>query len=178
MTGGATPLPSPERIQELLFDAARLGRADMIEPLVHAGADVEAHDPKGYTALILASYHGSLDTTQALLTAGARVDAPDQPRGNTALMGVAFKGFAQIVACLLRAGAAVNQRNRAGQTALMMAALFGHAAIVEELIEAGADATLQDAVGNSARWVADQQGNSAMCALIDMALTAGGSQNG
>lgn len=171
-TGAARPLPPPERIQELLFDAARLGRADMIEPLARAGADLEAHDAKGYTALILASYNGSLEATEALLAAGACVDAPDRTRGNTALMGVAFKGFAQIVGSLLRAGAAVNQRNQAGQTALMMATLFGHAGIVEELIDAGADPAIEDVAGNSARSVADQQGNTAMCALIDMAILA------
>jgi ankyrin repeat protein len=172
LAGTARPLPPPGRIQELLFDAARLGRADMIQPLVRAGADLEAHDPKGYSALILATYHGSLETTQALLDAGAYIDGPELARGNTALMGVAFKGYAQIVACLLGAGARVDRRNRAGQTALMMAALFGHAAIVEELIEAGADPALEDAAGNSAGSLADQQGNGAMRALIDMALSA------
>ncbi|WP_253183229.1 ankyrin repeat domain-containing protein [Sphingobium phenoxybenzoativorans] len=169
VTGGPRPLPSPERLQELLFDAARLGRADMIPALVSAGIDLEAHDPKGYTALILASYHGSLETTQALLEAGAQVDAPDLGRGNTALMGVAFKGFGAVARLLLAAGAEPNRRNRAGQTALMMAAMFSHAQIVEDLITAGADIDWTDAAGNSAKSLACTQGNAAMAMLLEVA---------
>jgi ankyrin repeat protein len=163
------PLPTPSRLQHLLFEAARLGRADMISPLCQAGAHPEVWDQGGYTPLILASYHGSLETTLALLDQGATVDTADLGRGNTALMGVAFKGFAAIVKCLLAAGADVNHRNHAGQSALMMAALFGHAAIVEELIEAGADPYLMDAGGNSATSLARSQGNQAMACLLEMA---------
>lgn len=169
VTGAPRPLPSPERLQELLFDAARLGRADMIPALVSAGIDLEAHDPKGYTALILASYHGSLETTEALLQAGAQVDAPDLGRGNTALMGVAFKGFGAIARLLLAAGAEANRRNRAGQTALMMAAMFSHAGIVEDLITAGADIDCTDAAGNSAKSLACTQNNAAITMLLDVA---------
>lgn len=169
VTGAPRPLPSPERLQELLFDAARLGRADMIPALVSAGIDLEAHDPKGYTALILASYHGSLATTLALLEAGAHIDASDLGRGNTALMGVAFKGFGDIARHLLAAGAEPNRRNRAGQTALMMAAMFSHADIVEDLINAGADIDCTDVVGNSAKSLACTQNNDAMTMLLDVA---------
>jgi len=168
-TGGPRPLPSPERLQELLFDAARLGRADMIPVLVSVGIDLEARDPKGYTALILASYHGSLETTEALLAAGVQVDAPDLGRGNTALMGVAFKGYGAINRRLLASGADASRRNRAGQTALMMAAMFGHAEIVEDLIAAGADIDCTDVAGNSAMSLAGTQGNAAMTMLLEVA---------
>lgn len=102
--GCAPPLPSPERIQELLFEAARLGRVDMIPALLHAGADIDATDAKGYTALILASYNGQDEATALLLQAGAAVDRPDLARGNTALMGVAFKGYSTVADLLLGAG--------------------------------------------------------------------------
>ncbi|HEY1067614.1 MAG TPA: hypothetical protein VGE52_15935, partial [Pirellulales bacterium] len=36
----ALPLPPPERLQQLLFDAARLGRDDVIPALVLAGARI------------------------------------------------------------------------------------------------------------------------------------------
>lgn len=169
VTGALRPIPSLERLQELLFDAARLGRADMIPALVSAGIDLEAHDPKGYTALILASYHGSLETTEALLEAGAQVDAPDIGRGNTALMGVAFKGYGAIAHHLLASGAHVNRRNRADQTALMMAAMFSHAEIVKALIAAGADIDCTDAAGNSAKSLSRIQGNAAMTTLLETA---------
>ena len=163
------PLPSPERLQELLFDAARLGRADMIAPLCRAGVDLEAKDPRGYTALILATYNGSIDATRALIEAGALFDAADEGRGNTALMGVAFKGYRRIAKLLLQSGATVDARNRSGQTALMTAALFGRADIVEDLLAHGASPLLVDAAGNSARSVAAAQGNEAIVALLDTA---------
>ncbi|MGF7147348.1 hypothetical protein FHS96_000957 [Sphingomonas zeicaulis] len=168
-SGGLPPLPSPERLQELLFDAARLGRADMIAPLHRAGVDLEAKDQRGYTALILASYNGSIDTTRMLIDAGALPDTPDENRGNTALMGVAFRGNREIARLLLEAGATVDARNRAGQTALMTAALFGHGGIVEDLLGQGASPLLVDAAGNSARSVAAAQGNAPIVALLDAA---------
>ena len=156
------PLPSPERLQELLFDAARIGRDDVIPALLHAGADLEARDPRGYTALILAAYNGQAETTRLLLAEGAAVDAADGGRGNTALMGVAFKGHAEIAQVLIEAGADANLRNDAGQTALMIAALFNQIAIVDLLLAAGADPAAADAIGNSAASVAAAQGNHAM----------------
>jgi len=61
------PLPSPERIQELLFDAARLGRIDVIPALIQAGADVAALDTAGYSPLILSCYHGHADAAHLLM---------------------------------------------------------------------------------------------------------------
>jgi uncharacterized protein len=159
---GLPPLPAPERIQALLFDAARLGRFDIIPALVQAGGGLGVRDPGGYTALILASYHGRTDAMSVLLALGADVDQPDAARGNTALMGVAFKGYLPIARQLLDAGADPNALNHAGQTALMMAALFGHGEIADRLIEAGADPDLRDAAGNSAVSVALAQRNAQM----------------
>lgn len=160
------PLPSPERIQELLFDAARLGRADMIPALVQAGADTAALDPGGYTPLILACYHGHAEAAALLLEHGAPVDQADEARGNTALMGAAFKGFANIAERLLEAGAVPDVQNNAGQTALMLAALFGRAAIVDALVARGGNPHLLDAAGNSAVSVAASQANDLMVARL------------
>ena len=166
------PLPSAERIQELLFDAATIGRDDVIPALLQAGADPATQDPRGYTALILASYNGRAAATRILLDHGAAVDAPDRARGNTALHGVAFKGYDEIAEMLIAAGANVDARNAAGQTALMMAALFGRAAIFEMLIAAGADPDAVDAAGNDARSVAAAQGNAEMLRTIAVVRSA------
>lgn len=160
------PLPEPERIQELLFHAARLGRDDMIAALVQAGSDAAAVDADGYTPLILASYNGHDAATAVLLQHGAAVDQPDAVRGNTALMGVAFKGHSAIAERLLAAGADPHATNRAGQTALMMAALFDRIAIVDLLMARGSDPTLEDAAGNSALSVAESQRNALMVARL------------
>lgn len=159
----ATPspatLPSPERRQELLFEAARLGRTDLVAPLVRTGADVNARDPRGFTPLILAAYNDHLDTVEALIALKADACLPDRDQGNTAQMGVAFKGYDPIAARLLKAGCDVNARNKAGQTALMMAALFGRSAQIAMLVAAGADRDVMDAAGRTAASVAAGQGN-------------------
>lgn len=159
-------LPSPERLQELLFDAARIGRGDVVPALVRFGADLEAHDAKGHTALILACYNDRAETAALLLDLGAVPDAPDTGRGNTALMGVAFKGHAAIARLLLDRGAAPDARNREGQTALMLAALFGREEIVGLLLGYGADPGLVDTAGNDAGALAAAQGNMALAARL------------
>ncbi|MDN4634124.1 ankyrin repeat domain-containing protein [Sphingomonas sp. PsM26] len=161
-----TALPSPERRQQLLFEAARLGRTDMIDPLLKAGADINAYDDRGFTPLILAAYNGQLATVEALINKGADACRPDRDQGNTAQMGVAFKGEDGIAARLLKAGCDVNARNKAGQTALMMASLFNRQAQVNILLAAGADRSIQDAAGRSASSVAADQGNSAMAGKV------------
>lgn len=165
------PLPSPQRIQDLLFDAARLGREDVIPALLQAGADISATDAKGHTALILATYHDQGATAALLLAHGAAINQGDTGRGNTALMGVAFKGYAGLARQLLAAGADPHATNMAGQTALMMAALFNHGEIVDALLACGADPHQQDAAGNSALSVATSQGNEAMRARLEGGLS-------
>lgn len=160
------PLPSPARIQELLFDAARLGRTDVIPALLQAGADLEATDAKGHTALILASYHGHREATALLIEKGAAVDRAEAGRGNTALMGTAFKGYVDTAGLLLDAGADPNAANRAGQTPLMMAALFGHTSVAERLIARGARIFAVDGAGNSAITVAEAQNNHEMVSRL------------
>ncbi|MGO4170489.1 ankyrin repeat domain-containing protein [Novosphingobium sp. YAF33] len=157
-------LPSPERIQELLFEAARIGRDDMITPLINAGADLEARDIKGHTALVLATYNGQETTTGLLLGLGAAPDG-DTVSGSP-LMGVCFKGHLRIAKKLIDAGADVDQRNSAGQTALMMASLFGHRDIIDLLVSNGADLRAIDAAGNDAVSLARAQGNEEIASWL------------
>ena len=168
----APPLPSPERLQALLFDAARLGRDDVIPALLQAGAAIEARDPRGYSALVLASYHGHARATATLLAHGARPDGDAGADGSSALMGVAFKGDEAIARMLLAAGADPDRANGAGQTALMMAALFGRDAIVDLLLDAGADPARTDATGADAAALARAQGQEALAARLARACAA------
>lgn len=164
--GSAPPLPSPERLQELLFDASRMGRDDIIPALLQAGAEIEGRDSRGYTPLVLASYNGRDTTTELLLSLGAKPDGAVEVGANSALMGVAFKGYASIARTLIAAGADVNFTNGVGQNALMMAALFDRREIVDLLLQSGADRHATDAAGNSAFSVAEAQGNGSLSALL------------
>jgi ankyrin repeat protein len=138
----------------------------MIDPLVRAGADINAYDDRGFTPIILAAYNGQLATVEALIAHGANACRPDRDQGNTAQMGVAFKGEDAIAARLLKAGCDVNARNHAGQTALMMASLFNRTRQVDMLLAAGADRSVRDAAGRTAGSIATDQGNAPMARRV------------
>jgi ankyrin repeat protein len=167
ITQDLPPLPSPERLQALLFDAARMGRTDMLPALLRAGAEIEGLDERGHSPLVLASYNGQIEATLLLLELGAKPDGDPPSEGNTALMGVAFKGYDDIARLLIDAGARVDHANRGGQTALMMAALFGRASMVELLLEAGASPSVRDASGSRAADLAREQGNETLASRLD-----------
>ncbi|CRL50470.1 MULTISPECIES: ankyrin repeat domain-containing protein [unclassified Pseudomonas] len=137
------------QLQDYYFDAARRGDVPMLDTFIEAGYSLDTRDSKGYTALILAAYHGQTAAVERLLAAGADACAQDQ-RGNTALMGAIFKGEVQIARTLLLANCSPDQRNGAGQTAAMYAGLFKRAELLDALKAKGADLEAEDPLGNSA----------------------------
>jgi ankyrin repeat protein len=46
------------QLQDYYFDAARRGDVPMLETFIESGYSLDTRDSKGYTALILAAYHG------------------------------------------------------------------------------------------------------------------------
>ncbi|GLQ93605.1 ankyrin repeat domain-containing protein [Dyella acidisoli] len=145
-------------LKAYFFDAARTGDNVMLEKYVTSGFPVDVRTPQGYTALILAAYHGQKDTVQKLIQLGADPCARDN-RGSTALMGATFKGELSIAKLLLdQSCSKVDDRNRQGQTAAMYAALAGNSQLIEMLRKRGANLDLKDDVGNTAASLAHQQG--------------------
>ena len=90
-------------------------RAYAVKAALDAGADVDAKDDEGNTALMDAASGGwrSEDVIKLLLDAGADVDAKDD-EGNTALMDAASGGWRNedVVKVLLDAGADVDAEGR------------------------------------------------------------------
>jgi ankyrin repeat protein len=138
-----------QRVQDYYFDAARRGDVAMLKEFIDARYDLETRDAKGYTALILSTYHGHANAVRLLIDAGANPCAADQ-RGNTALMGAVFKGELAISRMLMKAACDPNHRNNAGQTPAMYAALFGRVEVLKGLVAQGADLRMTDNAGNSA----------------------------
>jgi ankyrin repeat protein len=90
--------------------------------------------------LIDAAREGHLDEVEALIHAGAKVDARDDSL-RTPLILAASTGQVEIVKALLKAGADVNaQEGVNGETALMCAARDGNLPLVRILLDAKAQA--------------------------------------
>lgn len=114
--------------------AAFTGAADVVEDLVERGADVDARDESGYTALMYAANAGELPSVECLLDYGADVNARDAEQ-STPLMFAAQHGHDEVVRRLLAAGADVKARGDHGRTALDFASANGHAATARILEE-------------------------------------------
>lgn len=107
-----------------LMAAAYAGDLARVQQLLATGADVNATDDSGWTALMKACYNteqkrGFADVVQALIDAGADIEAPIG-YGVRPLMLAAGYGETAVVDTLLRAGADVLAKNEGGYTALMM----------------------------------------------------------
>ncbi|NKI74245.1 ankyrin repeat domain-containing protein [Dickeya sp. CFBP 2040] len=153
IVANAAPSTTDERqiqnqLNQYLWDAARNGNDAVLQEFVSAGYNLNARDDKGFTAVILAAYHGHYDTVSLLINHGADPCLQDS-RGNTALMGAVFKGELKIAHLLLNAKCSPDTRNNAGQTAAMYASLFQRTEILKALQEKGADMNATDAMGNS-----------------------------
>lgn len=123
-----------------LVCAAENGRADVVDALLDAGADV--NKGTGYkrndTPLLMASENGHTEVVRLLLNAGADVGRSDVD-AITALGKAARGGHYQIVKLLLEGGADVEGRAyTSGTTAIQGAKAAGHTRIVELLRSAGA----------------------------------------
>lgn len=119
--------------------------------LLDQGADIDAGDLQGYTALMSAASDGCTELVQLLLSRGSSVNA-SSANGDTALMCASQFGRPSrddepaafnrdhlgVVKMLLEHGADVSISNNDGFTALQLADDWGHQEIVRILREAGA----------------------------------------
>ena len=110
---------------------------ELVRALIKAGANVEATNQFGTTALTEAAIIGSAPIIDALLKAGADPNTKN-PEGETPLMAVARSGKVDAAKRLLEAGADVNAKESfGGQTALMWAAAQSQAEMVKFLASQG-----------------------------------------
>jgi ankyrin repeat protein len=110
-----------------------------VRALLRNGADVNAAQGDGMTALHWAAMHGDVEMTTMLLQAGGNIKAQSRLGGYNPLHLAAQSGSAGVIEQLLARGAAVNQPTTTGATPLMLAAASGSAAATTRLIDAGAD---------------------------------------
>lgn len=117
-------------------------KRDMVltQHLLEAGADPNATNRSGQTALAAAARFGHEALLRQLIKAGGRVNAADDRYRLTPLMAAAIGGHYDCMRILLSAGADVDAQDALiGFTPLMYAVGNGHQEVVALLIEARAN---------------------------------------
>ena len=128
---------------EPLPDAAKYGDWGAMRLLLEQGADVNAPQADGTTALHWAAYWDHGDSAELLIRAGARVNVAND-LGVTPLWTASENGSAAMVRTLLQAGANPNAALSSGETLVMTAARTGNADVVEQLLAKGADVNAKE----------------------------------
>ena len=120
-----------------------------IKEILKKGADLEAKDRDGRTALMKAAMIGDIEGVKSFVECGADFGAKDK-YGRTALMKAAYNGHLEVVKYLAECGADVEAKDVDGRTALMKAANWGELDVVEYLAQNGADLEAKDEDGDTA----------------------------
>ncbi len=114
----------------------------LVEALLKAGASPNDRDANGWTALMLVSATGHSALAEALLDAGAEIDAKcignESTDGMTPLMIAALQGRAGVVRLLLDRGAKLHLKSTKGLSALHLAVAGNHLAATQALLKKGA----------------------------------------
>ena len=144
----------PKQIRELSPEENPLPKIrKRVKILLNAGADVNAKDDSGKTALMYAANAfngGDVELVNILLAAGADVNAKND-WGYTALMYAANYNVEDgIFEPLIKAGADVNARDNEGRTALIIASDGWCKEGIETMLRLGADVNARDNKGKTA----------------------------
>ena len=116
------PQPKATLPPDALHRAAKAGNLKGLEAALAAGADANARDDKGWTALMYVVDKGYVLLVEPLLQAKADPDvrAPD---GATALFMAVAHGHGEIIPLLMQAGADPTIKGPRGKTAVALALL-------------------------------------------------------
>jgi len=125
-------------VNPALIDAAKNRDRDALRSLLQKGANVNATEGDGATALHWVAYHDDIESADLLIRAGAKVNAAND-LGATPLWAACQNGSEAMVKRLLAAGANPNAKLLSGETPLMMASRTGNTAVVQLLLAKSAD---------------------------------------
>ena len=162
---GASVLPD----DQALLNAARTGDVVAVRAALKGGADVNAAQGDGLTALHLAAQEGNLEIVKVLIVAKANVEAKSRIGAYTPLHLAAGAGQTLVVRALLAAGASPSEvTSTTGVTPLHLAAkaLNGEAA-VQALLEKGAPVNAREiSSGQTALTFASAAGRAAAVKVL------------
>lgn len=148
-----------------LLAAAREGDIGRVARWLRLGANVDAVDSSGSSALSLSALEGHVWVVSKLLDANANLELRDA-RGRTNLLHASAGGHAIVVQKLIDAGADVNARDSEQNSALILAAANGHASVVQLLLQSGADPDTTNADGETAMAAAQANSHSSVAQAL------------
>lgn len=119
---------------------------DKVNDQLGRGADPNAPEEDGSTAIFVAVADGETEIVRALLLFGADINARDND-GETPLMQLDDDATVELVELLINSGAKVNRTAKDGTTALMRAAADSPADVLKALVDAEAEINAADAKG-------------------------------
>ena len=142
----------PEDLKRLLLlhFPARNGDEIVVRAFIDMGADVEASDTKGGTALHTAAAHGHTNIMRLLLDHGAMVDPQEEGNPGRTPLSVAIRnGYHDSVQLLIERGADMDRDSEKYGLPLMEAVFWAYNEnIVRVLLESGADPNRETAFGH------------------------------
>ena len=131
--GGDADRGTERRPAEGLVEAAGAGDLAAVRRLLSDGADVDAPDARGRTAVTAAAMDQHVQVVAALVDAGADVDIRDDERNNPLLLA-GENGNVALLREVLRGDPDLGATNRFGGTALIPASDRGHVDMVRALL--------------------------------------------
>lgn len=138
------PAVGESHVDSPVADAAERGDLEAVRALLRSGADVNASQGDGMSALHWASMNGDAAMIDVLVYAGATLEGTTRLGGYTPLHLASHRGLAAAVQALLEAGADPRATTGTGVTALHLAAEAGDPTTLTALIESGADVDVRD----------------------------------
>ncbi len=121
-----------------VLDAAKRGDVETLKVELRSGADVNAAQGDGFTALHWAAKTGNREVAEVLIAAGADLEATTRLGSHMPLHVAAAAGKAGVAEALLLAGAPADPFTSTGAQPLHLAATAGVPEVVSSLLAHGA----------------------------------------